>query len=513
MSAEPSAESNRNVSCRTIDWPITAFSVSAVFIFVAFMAIVPDATLKYVTLVFEYTTLFFGVPILWFVFLGLMLCFYLAFGKYGSIRFGDSEPEYSFFSYLSMMICAALATAALVYSFIEWSFYYTVPPFGLEAKSVEAAEYALPYAFFHWGLSVQVVFVLTTIAMAYAVYVRKVPVFRVSAICEAMMGDFKHRKFLGKVIDVISIFSIVGGKSVTIGLGVPLIAAGVGRIFGFTPSFTTSVCVVVFLAMLFSFSSFVGIDKGMKKFSSFNIYIAVAFVTYIFIVGPTEFIVKEFTNSIGVMISNYCRMSLWTDPIGKSGFPESNTIFLFTLALNYAALMGVFITKISKGRTIREAVLTCLIALSFGTWVLFGINSGFAMHAELTGAYKLTEAASGQAGIFALLDLLPGGILIPIIFTITATGFLGASLDSAAFSLSAVATAKLDDKGNTNPVFRLFWCVVLTLVPLTIMFTGAPFSALKTLCIFLSVPFLFVIIYMNIGLFRWLREDVDRKGK
>jgi BCCT family betaine/carnitine transporter len=407
------------------------------------------------------------------------------------------------------MICAALAATAVFYSFIEWSYYYTAPAFGIAANTQEAAELSLPYAFFHWGFSVQVIFVLTAVAMAYAVYIKKVPVLRVSAVCEEMMGNFKYRRPIGKVIDVITIFSIVGGLGVSLGLGAPLISAGVGKITGLEVTFGMNVIVMLFVALLFSLTSFIGIDKGMRKLSDYTIYVAIAFIAFILIAGPTGFIIKEFTNSMGVMFTKYVEMSLYTDPIGQSGFPELNTIFLFTLALNYAALMGVFITKISKGRTIRELVLTCLIGISGGTWVMFGINGGYTMHTELIAEnFALSQAANGQAGVFESLSFLPGGDhIIPIVFTVISIGFLSTSLDSAAFSLSATATRVLDASGNTSPFFRLFWCLILTLVPLSIMFSGAPFGALKTLCIFLSVPFLIVIIYMNIGLFRWLRND------
>lgn len=494
----------------SIDLPITIISVGAVFVFVAFMALKPEGTLLVVNKLFDYTTSIMGVPILWFVFLGLGLCIFLAFSKYGSVQLGDSKPEFSLFSYISMMICACLASTAVFYSFVEWSYYLEDPAFGMEPFSQEAAEFSTSYAFFHWGFSVQVIFVLTAVAMAYAVYVRKVPVLRVSAICEAMMGNFRYKKAAGKVIDVLTIFSIVGGLGVSLGLGVPLISAGVARIFGLESSFTMNVIIVLAIGVIFSLSSFVGIEKGMRKISDYTIYLAIAFIAYIFVTGPTSFIVKQTTNSLGLMFTNYIKMSLWTDPIGNSGFPEYNTIFLFTLALNYAALMGVFITKISKGRTIRQLVMTCLIGISVGTWVMFGINSGFSLNAQLTGQYNLTGAETGQIGIFKLLDLLPGGIIIPIVFTVLAIGFLSTSLDSAAFSLSAIATTKLDEKGNTSPFFRLFWCFILAAVPLSIMFSNAPFSALKTLCIFLSVPYLIIIVGMNIGLFKWFKEDFKK---
>ncbi len=490
------------------DKPITIVCLILVFSFVALMSIKPEATLHVVGKMFDYTTAVMGVPILWFVFVGLFISLYLAFSKHGSIKLGDGAPAYSMFSYIAMMICAALAATAVFYSLVEWSFYYADPAFGIEPFSQEAAEFSLPYAFFHWGLSVQVIFVLTAVSLAYAYYIRKVPVLRISAVCEEMLAGFKYKSALGKLIDGLTILSIVGGMGVSLGVGVPLISAGIGKIFGITPDFTINLIVLVIIAVVFSATSFVGIDRGMKKLSDLTMYGAILFIAFIFITGPTQFILKNFTYSMGKMITSYADMSLYTDPIGNSGFPELNTIFLFTLALNYAALMGIFITKISKGRTIREMILTCLGGISFGTWVMFGINGGFTMHAELTGQASMTAAETPQIGVFEAFTTLPGGnLLLPIVFTLVTIGFLATSLDSASFTLAASATKQLDQDGNPNGKFRLMWCAALTLVPMSIMFAGAPFDAIKTICIVLSVPFMFVIIGMLIGLFRWFKED------
>lgn len=491
-----------------IDKPISIVCVVIVGIFVALMAAKPDATLNVVNKIFDVVTSVMGVPILWFVFIGLFICLYLAFSRHGNVKLGDGKPEYSMFSYIAMMMCAALAATATYYSFVEWSFYYAEPAFGIEPLSQEAAEMSLPYAFFHWGFSVQVIFVLTAIAIAYGYHVKKVPVLRVSAICESMMGDFKYRKPLGKVIDALTILSIVGGMGVSLGLGVPIISAGIAHVMDVETSFALNLVVLLIVAVVFSVTSIIGIEKGMKKLSDLTMYLMIIIIAFIFIAGPTKFIAKEFTYSVGKMISNYVDMSLFTDPIGNSGFPEVNTIFLFTLALNYAALMGIFITKISKGRTIREVVLTCLLGISIGTWIMFGIDGSFGLHAEVTGLFSLSGAEDTQAGLFQLFGTLPlGKGILPIAFALATLGFLATSLDSASFTLAASATAKLDENGNPNSKFRLVWCAVLTLVPLVIMFTGAPFSALKTICIVLSVPFLFVIIGMLIGLFRWFKED------
>lgn len=490
------------------DKPISVVCIILVAVFVFFMCFKPDATLNVVNMVFDAVTAVMGVPILWFVFIGLFLSLYLAFSKHGNVKLGEGKPEYSMFSYVAMMMCAALAATAVYYSFVEWSFYYADPAFSIEPYSQEAAELSLPYAFFHWGFAVQVIFVLTAVSLAYGYHVKKVPLLRVSAICESMMGDFRHKKKLGRLIDALTILSIVGGMGVSLGVGVPLISAGIGKIFGIEVTFTTNVIVLILVAVVFSITSIIGIEKGMKKLSDLTMYLAILMIAFIFIAGPTQFIVKEFTYGVGKMITNYVDMSLFTDPIGNSGFPELNTIFLFTLALNYAALMGIFITKISKGRTIREMILTCLGGISVGTWVMFGINGGFGLNAELTGEYALSKATDLQAGLFDLLGMLPGGqVVIPVVFTLVTLGFLATSMDSASFTLAVSATKQLDEKGNPNSKFRLVWCVVLALVPLSIMFAGAPFTAIKTICIVLSVPFLFIIIGMLIGLFKWFKED------
>ncbi len=493
-----------------VDKPISITCIALIVAFVVLVIAKPDATLNVVSVIFDYATSIFGVPILWFVFIGLIICLYLAFSKYGSIKLGEGEPEYSLFSYIAMMMCAALAATAVYYSFVEWSFYLMDPAFNIEAYSQEAAEYSLAYAFFHWGFSVQVVFVLISVCMAYGFYVKKVPHLRVSAICGAMMGDFKYKGALCKIIDALTILSVIGGVGVvSMGVGVPIISAAISKVLGIEADFTVNLIVLLIVAAVFSFTSFVGVKKGMKRLSDMTVWLMILIMGFILVFGPTKFIVKNFTYSCAKMLSNYVDMSLYTDPIGNSGFPEANTIFLFTLAFNYAALMGIFITKISRGRTIRSLILSCLGGISVGTWIMFGINGSFGLNAELTGEFELSKASDLQAGLMDLLGTLPlGTVVLPIAFALVTIGFLATSLDSASFAISAAGSKRLDQNGNPSTAFRMLMCLVLVLIPMALLFTGAPFSAIKTICIVLSIPFLFIIIGMLIGLFKWLKRDI-----
>lgn len=498
-----------------VDLPMTIISVALLFGFVLFMVIEPEKTLNGVTSAFNLTTQVFGTSLMIFTFVTFLLAVYLAFSKYGKIKLGDCDPEYSTFSYIAMMALAALASAALFWSFTEWAYYYAKPGLGMEAYSVEAAEISLGYAFFHWGFATQAPYVLSGVAIAYAVYNRKVKFMKVSSVCEEMMGNFKYKKILGKIIDISVIFCIVGALGCTLGLAVPLASGALSQVFGIESTFVVQVLIVVAIASIFTMTSFIGTKKGMKNLSNFSAALCIAFLLFVLIAGPTIFILKNFVSSMGWMIDKYVSMSFFTDPVAQTGFTEEWTLFFQAFCLTYTALMGIFVAKISKGRTIKQVSLCCLLGVSAGVWALFGIDGGFALHSEVTGAVNVSEivmTSTGQDSIYQVIEQLPGGTqILPIIVLIIIVGFVASSLDTASFSLSQTTTLALDKDGNVNKWLRVFWCIILTLIPLSIMFANADFSALKSLAILVSIPFMFVVIFMEIVLFRWLKEDVKKQ--
>lgn len=501
-----------------MNWPITITSLVIVFTFVFFMVVRPVQALNGVNAAFNVATQVFGAPLMIFTFVTTLLAIYLAFGKYRHIKIGDGEPEYSKRSYIVMMAMAALASAALYWSFTEWGYYYMSPGILIEPYSVAAAEVSLGYSFFHWGFATQGPYVLTGVAIGYAVYNKKVKFMKVSTVCEEMMGDFKYKKALGKIIDLTVIFCIIGALGCTLGLAVPLGTGALKQAFGIETTFPVQVMVVLVIAILFTFTSFVGMKKGMKNLSNFAVGLCICFLAYVLVAGPTMFIIKNFFSSLGWMANEYVRMSFFLDPVARSGFTESWTIFFQAFCLTYTAMMGIFVAKVSKGRTIQEISLCCMLGVSGGVWVLFGIDGGFAMYNELNGVISTTEilqSGAGQDSIYGLIAAaLPGGIkFIPIVLMVIIVGFVATSLDSASFSLSQTTTVKLDAKGDVSRGLRVFWCVILTLVPLSIMFAKADFSALKSLAILVSIPFMFVVVFMEIVLFCWLKEHKEAEDQ
>lgn len=493
-----------------IQWPLTIVTIAILLILVAGLALSPAAAVSGINTVFQSAMSGFGPFLLLFDCVITIFVFAIAFSKYGRIKLGDGDPEYSMFSYIAMMACAALASASMFWSFTEWAYYVISPGLNYEAHTREAFELSMGYAFFHWGFWAQCIYALIGIVSAYALYVRKYKSLKLSAIAEEMVPNFKYRRILGRIIDFIVMFSTLAGLGVSLGLGIPVIAGGIHRITGLTVNFTMQVIIVLVLAVIFSWSSFVGTGRGMKFLSDNTVKVLFVLLVFIYAVGPTSYINKMFVHSLGVMCNNMLSMATFTDPILDSGFSEAWTIFFVAFPLSYTGLMGVFVAKISKGRSIRSLILSCMLGISIGTWVFFAINGGLAQNAEITGKFSIINSikeGTQYDGVFQVLDTLPFGTVTAVIYVVCVAGFICTTLDAASLCLASTTTNSLDEENNPDNRLRLFWCLMLTLVPLAIMFSGASFDAMKQIAILVSIPMAIVLLFFGIGILQWLKTD------
>ena len=496
---------------KNINLEIVVISVLIVSAIAVSLIIAPMKSLEVIDSIYALVSKLFGTPLLWFSLAATVLCFYFAFSRMGKVRLGDEKPDFSLFSYIGMMICAGLASASVYFSFIEWMFFYSGPALGIEAGSAESVEYAPAYSFTYWGLISWPPFALAALPMAVSYYKRKNSGLRFSIVCEDLFG-LKENSVIGKIIDILFVITTLGGLSVTLGLGAPLIASMFSYITGVPDGFTLQVIIIIIIAMIFSLSSYVGLEKGMKRISDTNIYIAIAFVVFILIAGPTFFILKYITNGFGIAVQNYLQIILWTDPVNNSGFSETWVIFYICFAVAYAPLMSLFITKISRGRSVKEMILSTVLGGSLGCVVLFGIDGGFGIEGQITGKGDYVALYNNEgvgSTIIAMLSQLPIPVVIScIVFTVMLILFLATSLDSASFSLAAVATKKIGAEDSPNSMFRLFWCILLALIPIGLMFAGAPLSAIQTVCITTAIPFAAVTIIFVFKGKKWLKEEV-----
>lgn len=506
-------ENNLNKKDRgSIEIGLIIVSVLILVLFIVFMVLNPDTTVSGIDGFFNKMISVLGPVFEVVAFVTFLIGLYLGLGKYGKVRLGNCKPEYSTFSYISMMLLASLASAALYWSFTEWASYYEAPGLGMQPQSTEALESSLGYQFFHWGMVNQAMYTVMGVAIAYGVYIRKAPSFQTSAICSAMMGEkVKGKTAIGKVIDFLVIFGILGALSSSLGLAVPLASGGLKQLFGIEATAVVQIGIIVVIALVYTFTSYLGTNRGMKVISNGAAILCILFLLYVLLTGPTTFILKNFVNSLGHMIEKLPRMSLFTDPIENSGFAESWTIYFNAFYLNYVAMMGIFIAKVSKGRTIREVAIATIFGMTAGGWFLFGINGSFSIKAFLDGSADvvgLVNSGVGDAAIYSILEVLPfGATLLPVAILLLILGFVAPSMDSASLALAETVTKR----GTPKMALRIFFCILLAVIPMAIILSGSGFDAIKQVAIIISAPFMVILVGMQIGLFKWLKHD-SRSG-
>ncbi|MCR6098719.1 BCCT family transporter [Salipaludibacillus agaradhaerens] len=442
-----------------------------------------------------------------------IILLWLMLGRYSRVKLGgvDDQPEFSRFSWGGMLFSASMGTSIMFWSIVEPLYYYTWPPFGLEAESHAAAEYAVSYGLFHWGISAWALYALPAVVMAYSFYVLKNPSLKISSACRGVLG--KHADgFVGKAIDVLVIWSMIGGLGTSLGLGVPMVSAVLGNLVGVEPSLTLNIVIIIIWTFIFSTSAYFGLYKGIRKLSDLNIYMALGLAVFVIIAGPTLFILSYFTNSLGIMLDNFLLMSLYTDPINQSGFPQAWTVFYWAWFAATAPFIGIFVARISKGRTIRELVFNVLLWGSLGSWLYFGVFGGYAMDLQLSGTLDLIgiQAESGDPSVIvAVLNSLPMPVLVSAFFVILGFIFLATSLDSASYVIASVATEELGPDSQPARWHRLMWGILLSALAISLTMTGG-LNVVQTSSVLVAIPVLLMYILMTVSLIKWLKKNEDK---
>ena len=446
----------------------------------------------------------------------LIFAAWLAFGPYGNVKLGerDEEPEYSTVHWIAMMFTCGVGAGLIVWGFAEPIFYLTTPPLGILPGSNEAVEFAHMYPLFHWGISSWSIYAVPAVPIAYLLYVRKRPVLRVSSACEDVLPK-QGREIIKTIIDIFIIFGIIGGSATALGLGIPMVSALVAEFLGVADSAMIKFGMLALWAALFSFSVYRGLKRGIKILADVNLVLALIAISFIFIVGPTLFILKMSVNSIGVMADNFFSISLWTDPIGNSHFPEDWTVFYWTWYLAFTAFVGLFIARISRGRTIRQLIVGVLTWGTLGTSLFLMVMGGYALHLEQSGAMAVSEILQ-KDGMFVLtakiLAGLPLGKVVLALFIVLSTIFYATNVDSAAYVMSSISSKNLQSHQEPPRGNRLAWALLLALITAGLVMVGE-IKTIQAATIVSALPLVPIVILMSISLVHWLKEDFGHVQK
>ena len=366
---------------------------------------------------------------------------------------------------------------------------------------------AATYGLFHWGVAGWAFYCLPAIALSYMYYVKQVPLLRISNSCRGLLGK-RADGVVGQTIDVLFMVGLLGSTGTSMGLGTPMIAAGVESVFGFSDSFPLKVVVILFCASIFSLSVYLGLNRGIKRLSNFNTTAAFIFLGFVFIAGPTIFILKMSLNSFGLMVQNFVRMMTWTDPLTDSRFVEDWSIFYWSWWVAVGPFNGIFITKISGGRSIRQVIFGTILFGSFGCAIFYNILGNFALHLELSGQFlttTLTHLGKGAHAISGVVGSLPGGHVTLFLFTLMSVVFMATTFDSTSYALASCATKKLEAHQEPARWQRLFWAFTLVVLPLSLIYIGG-LESLKLAVLISALPLVFVYIMMAVSLCFSLRD-------
>ena len=487
------------------------FAASAAAVIVCIpLGLVPEQADQFISGLYDRIASNFGVLYQLFAIGTIGFLVWLASSRYGKIQLGaeGEKPDYSTFSWVGMLFCAGTGASLLVWSGVEWAYYIDAPPLGAAPRSGEAFELAAAYGPFHWGVVAWAFYALPTIAIAYPFYVKNVSHLRASTSLHALLGKSGENSIIGRVVDLAAMIALLGGAGTSLGVIAPTIAASTAELLSIESSFTLEMIVMSVCIGLFGMSVYLGIDRGIRRLSDLNVYLILGLLAFIFVVGPTLFLLKTSVNTTGVMLERFVQMLFWTDPIEKTGFVESWTIFYWAWWIAFALPVGVFITRISRGRTIRQVIVGMLSFGTLGCWLFYFVLGNYSLSLELAGTLSVTGSLA-ENGMYVtverIVSTLPYGAWALTLFIIVSVISVATTYDSASYTLASTATAELGVGENPARWHRLFWALILGLLPIFMMFVGG-LDIIRSGVLVVSLPLLIVGVAMAVSLVKSLRE-------
>ncbi|MGC6415690.1 MAG: BCCT family transporter [Bradymonadia bacterium] len=489
----------------TLDKPVFWSSLIVLISITSVLLSFPEQSLKIMQKVHGFLTLDMGWLFLGFVFLAIVGLGWVAFSRHGEIILGQpgQPPAYGTVSWFGMLFCAGIGSNLLYFGTTEWTAYFLKPPplSGATPESLLAADWAGAYSFFHWGISAWAVYALATVPIAYVLHVKRADTLRISTSCESSLPS-RMRAGLSPVIDCLFIFGLVGGVGTSLGVGIPMLSAVASDLFGFERGMALDTGILIGLTAMFSYSVSAGLDKGIKLLSDINVALAILLLAFVLLVGPTSFILNQAFDSLSVMFQNFIEMSLRMDAGSESSFAAGNTVFFWAWWLAWAPFMGLFIARISAGRSIRQVIIGCALGGAAACWTGFSILGHTTMALARTSGTKVQElmvAAKANGGavdapqmVVELLNSLPMPGLISGIFFVLSFIFVATSLDSAAFTLASTASLNLPNDAQPPRWHRLVWAFVLAGTSLSLMYLGG-LKILQTASILVGFPLMLVM--------------------
>lgn len=448
------------------------------------------------------------------IFIGFAL--YFAFSKYGNIRLGgeDAEPDFSTMAWFAMLFSAGMGIGLMFFAVAEPMWHLISPPHA-EVGSTEAIRDAMGVTFLHWGLHAWAIYAIVALALAFFAFNRDLPLsFR--SVFYPILGD-RINGWIGDVIDILAVLATLFGLATSLGLGAAQAGAGMEYVFGLENTTTLQVIIIVGVTAVAVVSVVLGIDKGVKVLSEFNIRLAGLFLLFILIVGPTLYILGSFVQNLGHYAQNFGTYAFWTQSYEEGSFMSSWTVFYWAWWISWSPYVGMFIARISRGRSVKQFVLGVLIVPTMLTFLWMSGFGGSALFLETNGIAEIASAveADQTTSLFILLDQFPWAMVTSFLAIILVLSFFVTSSDSGSLVIDGLTSGgKLDAPVGQ----RIFWASTEGIVA-AVLLLGGGLGALQAGAISTGLPFVFVLLVMCYSLKRglekehqeYLRKDRDKE--
>lgn len=502
---------------KEVDKWIYGITMASILVLVGLLAVVPDTMLSLVESLYTYVVDRFGWMYI-FISAGCFALFlFLYFSKYGNIKLGkpDTKPRFSTFSWAAMIFTSGAGSSTIILGFSEPLYYLTNPPFHITPMSNQAFEYAHMYGQFHWGLSAWAFYVPAVAGISYMLYLRGNQDVKLSASMTPLFGARFPRSPLGRLLDILVAFGIVASITTSLGLGVPVMSTLIADVTGLPADYRMQLGVFAIWFCIFGWSVFRGLDRGIRQLTNVNMVLIAVFLAAFVLVTPLGTIINMQLNSIGLYLDQLPRMVFYTDPFGDRAFVTDWTLFYWGWWLIFIPIMGIFIAKISEGRTLKQVLLGQMVWGSLGCCAFLGLLGGYSLYLQHNGIVDLVSilAEQGNEGaVLAIMHTLPFSKVAICLLIALCFVFLATTIDSTAIVLGSATSKKLNPQQDPHLYNRFSWALAIFILSIGLSFVGG-LELVQKFAILLGFPLIFVTLLLALSTLKALEEDYGAFSK
>ncbi|MWJ26655.1 BCCT family transporter [Halomonas sp. ZH2S] len=438
----------------------------------------------------------------------LFFMVWLGMGRYKNVRLGGDyeQPEFTYFSWISMLFAAGTGVGILFWAVAQPILQFQENPFIDEGMSPDAARVAMRLSYFHWGLNGWAIFSFVAIVLAYFAYRRQLPLTIRSGL-EPVLGKRNHG-FLGDLVDLLAVFGTVFGIATTLGLGVQQMNAGLNAVFGLPTSTTLQVIITAIIMSVATLSVVSGVKRGVRLLSEANFWLSITVVLFLLVFGPTQYLIAITIESAGDYIQNLMSMTFHTNATIDDDWQAEWTVFFWGWWLAWSPFVGMFIARVSRGRTFREFVMGVLLVPTIINIIWIGLFGGTALYHELFGIGGIVQAVDEEVAtaLFATINAMGMGIVgtgVSAALVVLIATYLITSANAGTLVINTILSG-----GDPDPptAHRIIWGAVLGLLTAVLLLAGG-LETLQSAVIMAALPFSVIVILMMVGLLKALNRE------